>query len=252
MCARIIKLKYGTFEQHAAVYNYLPGHTIPWEAYTKDHIKLLGQAMSDMHTRLQTLDCPLPNAADEYILLTQIMADYFSDKGVQKALRDKLKLSIQPDVFKSQREFLGLLDGLDGQQPLHMDFVRGNILFTESTAAQHMLSLNKVAISGILDFEKTALGHPIFDIARTLAFLLVDCKYKTEEKIRKYFLVSGYNKRGANNFSEARLLEGLINIFLMHDLYKFLRHNPYEFLNQNQHFIRTQDLLIKRSLLMLK
>jgi len=123
-----------------------------------------------------------------------------------------------------------------------MDFVRGNILFDEG-----------VHITGVLDFEKASHGHPLFDIARTLAFLLVDCKYKTEAQVRKYFLLSGYNKRGTGDFKitamNARLLEQLVELFLLYDFYKFLRHNPYEALPQNEHFVRTQALLLQRQLL---
>jgi Ser/Thr protein kinase RdoA (MazF antagonist) len=47
--------------------------------------------------------------------------------------------------------------------------------------------LNNLAITGIIDFEKTAAGPRIFDIARTLAFLLVDCKAKTPAQVTNYF-----------------------------------------------------------------
>ncbi len=113
-------------------------------------------------------------------------------------------------------------------------------------------------MTGILDFEKTAYGHPVFDVARTLAFLLVDCEYKGEAKIRKYFLQSGYNKRGTVNFRNpiikhgnrtTNLLESLIDLFLLYDFYKFLRHNPYEFLEQNHHYKRTRDILLTRNML---
>jgi aminoglycoside phosphotransferase (APT) family kinase protein len=122
-----------------------------------------------------------------------------------------------------------------------MDFVRGNILFSG------------FEITGILDFEKTALGHPIMDMARTLAFLLVDCKYKTEEKVNKYFVQSGYTKRGANketiNDDDRGLL---VEMFLLYDLYKFLRHNPYESLYENEHYIRTKDILVKYGVISLR
>lgn len=50
----IICLQAKNFVKHGAIYSYLPGHTIPWEAYTMDHIKLLGQTTSDMHSVLKT------------------------------------------------------------------------------------------------------------------------------------------------------------------------------------------------------
>ncbi len=127
-----------------------------------------------------------------------------------------------------------------------MDFVRGNILFKGSK------------ICGILDFEKAGYGIKLLDIARTLAFLLVDCKYKNEVKIRKYFLQSGYIKRGGADFNrriintadkKLDLLEELVNTFLIYDFYKFLRHNPYEFLHQNEHFIRTKKYLLERGVI---
>jgi hypothetical protein len=122
-----------------------------------------------------------------------------------------------------------------------MDFVRGNILFEGDE------------ISGILDFEKTASGHTVMDISRTLAFLLVDCKYKTIDKVIKYFLYSGYQKRGKNkdigNDADRKIL---VEMFLFYDLYKFLLHNPYEFLQQNEHYVRTKDILIGRGVLLYK
>src|SRR5690242_11195119 len=50
--SRIIRLQAGTRKKYGALYNYLDGHTIPWEGYTQDHIKLLGKTMSDMHAAL--------------------------------------------------------------------------------------------------------------------------------------------------------------------------------------------------------
>jgi hypothetical protein len=137
------------------------------------------------------------------------------------------------------RRLLEFCGKLEDQQPLHMDFVRSNVLFNAHAT-----------IAGIIDFEKTGKGHPMLDIARTLAFLLVDCKYKEPGKVYKYFVHSGYRKRGKNNINiNPRLLHELTNIFLLHDFYKFLRHNPYESLGRNEHFVRTRDILIARALL---
>ena|SRR5579862_918408 len=129
-----------------------------------------------------------------------------------------------------------------------MDFVRGNILFTSSPTLE---------ITGILDFEKAARGHPSFDIARTLAFLYVDCKYKEVDQVRRAFLLSGYHRYGRTPYRPVTvrttlgpydLLETLIDIFLLYDFYKFLRHNPYESLSINEHFVRTCQLLAERQL----
>jgi Ser/Thr protein kinase RdoA (MazF antagonist) len=242
---KIIQLKADGYLKYGALYNYLDGHTIPWDGYTQDHIKLVGKTMSDMHASLVSfLHQELPDVADEYLDIVSRMRSYFSDAPVQRALAEKLLLRINPEIFD---EFTQLLTGtklLPGKQALHMDFVRSNILFQETDGEF------KVKISGILDFEKTAYGHPLFDIARTLAFLLVDCKYKEATKVRKYFLGSGYIKRGQATLpgKYMGMLDPLVNLFLFYDFYKFLRHNPYESLPDNEHFMRTAQFLIPRHL----
>lgn len=243
----IVRLKADNYEKYAALYTYLEGHTIPWETYTQDHIKALGKTMSDMHAALA--GCPydeLPEAADEYLAIVARMRTYFTNAPVQRALADKLLLQIKPEIFDGFEQLLTGTKLLPGKQALHMDFVRSNVLFEDTPESEDL----KVAISGILDFEKTAYGHPLFDIARTLAFLLVDCKYKQPDKIRKYFLGSGYIKRGAATMQHKYMdmLDPLLGLFLFYDLYKFLRHNPYESLPDNEHFIRTVSQLIPRHL----
>ena len=241
---RIIQLKSPDREKYACLYSYLPGETIPWEAYTKDHIKNLGAQLGALHAALRDYQVPgLPKVTDEYAPLIAEMSTYFADPGVQHAMQQTLQLALAPSVFMALEKTLEQCNALPSQQPLHMDFVRGNILFQPGTPE----------VTGILDFEKTALGNPIFDLARTLAFLLVDCKYKTPEKIRKYFLQSGYIKRGNQHLSKDTYphLKALTNLFLVHDFYKFLRHNPYEYLQQNEHYIRTKDILIERKLVKL-
>lgn len=231
---RILRLKTDTGAQRfAALYYYVPGNTIPWEAYTMDHIKQLGKAMGDMHARLAHYPYDLPSVADELLALNKRMCRYFAGSGVHNALSKKLGVRVDHADFTLA---LNTAKNLPGQA-LHMDFVRGNILF-EGTR-----------ITGILDFEKAAYGHPVFDVARTLAFLLVDCKYKSAAKTTKYFLQSGYNKRSAAQFSAFAELNQLLPFFLLHDFYKFLRHNPYEYLPQNEHFIRTKAILVKLGVL---
>jgi len=233
---RIVTMKAGDFVKYAALYDYLPGKTIPWEAYTMDHIKQLGAAMSNMHAALKPLQQGnLPFVIDECRRLMTRIEKYFADEGVHDALAGKLGLAL----FDTTRIRPALTASIDIQaQALHMDFVRGNVLFG-----------GEDEITGVLDFEKTAWGPPVFDIARTLAFLIVDCKYKNEAKVRKYFLHSGYNKRGQAEFQPSELLEDLLDFFLLHDFYKFLRHNPYESLKHNEHFVRTRDFLLKRNIL---
>ena len=245
----VTKLQNNNYLRYAALYTYLPGATIPWEAYTRRHLKLLGATMSQMHANLAAITPPanFPEAATDYLEINARMRRYFADPEVISAATQKLGLSINFKLFGRLEGILTLCRRLPNQQILHMDFVRSNILFAATPAGP--------SVTGILDFEKTAHGHPVLDVARTLAFLLVDSKFKTEAQVRKYFLVSGYNKRGPRPFKNPLitgrldLLEELINLFLMHDFYKFLRHNPYEFLLENEHFVRTRDLLIERRLL---
>lgn len=233
---RIVQLQAGTHQKYAALYRYLPGHTIPWEAYTKERIKNLGYTMGNMHAVLARFDArPLPDAAQQNTALNQRMHNYFNNAGVRKALRKKLAIATIRDDFAGLHE---ICHNLPNQQALHLDFVRGNVLFD----GPH--------VCGIIDFEKTARGHRLLDVARTLSFLLVDCKYKTEPKIRKYFLQSGYKKRGGQVLAKPpEILEELVNFYLLHDFYKFLRHNPYESLSANHHFMRTAALLRKRGII---
>jgi Ser/Thr protein kinase RdoA (MazF antagonist) len=245
---RIIQLQAGSWQKYAALYHYLPGETIPWEAYTRKHLKLLGKTMSDMHAELCMFDAGnLPDVADEYLEIVERMRRYFAHPGVRHALAAKLQLRVPEMVFDQFAAVLGACGQLPGRQALHMDFVRSNILFSETGG--------ELEISGILDFEKTGRGIPHFDVARTLAFLNVDCKYKPADKVRKYFLQSGYQKRGKACLQALRIktsaggvdvLERLVELFLFYDFYKFLRHNPYESLPQNEHFVRTSAHCAKR------
>jgi hypothetical protein len=253
---RIIKLQSGAWHKYAALYNYLPGQTIAWEAYTMQHIKLLGGMLGNMHLDLRNLPIDnYPEVADQYIKHLKIMRSYISDKGVSLALKRKLGLRFNKKDLDQAVRLLKACRRLKNQQVLHLDFVRSNILFSTSSPND---SADDLIISGLLDFEKTAYGHSLFDIARSLAFLLVDCKYKTEPQVRKYFLYSGYQKRGNNQLPKVRikdtnqsldLLERLIDIFLLYDLYKFLRHNPYQSLLENEHFLRTRDLMLSRKII---
>ncbi|HEY5667889.1 MAG TPA: hypothetical protein VIR03_01865, partial [Candidatus Saccharimonadales bacterium] len=118
-----LRIKYG------ALYTYLPGHTIPWEAYSQDHIKLLGKTMSDMHASLAVFrHDALPEVADEYLDILERMRHYFANAPVQRALADKLMLRVRPEVFDQFEQLLVAAKLLPGKQPLHMDFVRSNIL----------------------------------------------------------------------------------------------------------------------------
>lgn len=216
------------------LYSYLPGSTISWEGYTMKHIKALGEYMGKLHRilgRIRYKDIELENEIDLSVSHLKEMEKYFKDKGVIEAMKKKLH------VFPSfnTREYLKVFKELRSMdtQILHMDFVRGNILFNA-----------KKEITGIIDFEKCSYGPRVLDIARTLAFLLVDCKYKPEEKIRKYFLISGYSKRGEMKLPSTKIINIIVEYFLLYDFFKFLYHTPYESLKDNEHFIRTRNRLL--------
>jgi Ser/Thr protein kinase RdoA (MazF antagonist) len=249
--ARILRV-HGRTIRYASLYDYLPGDTISWNGYTRKHLKLLGQSMSDMHAELRRMPSisSLPRITEQYTLLVARIESYFTNESVRRALATKLNLTASNRVFSSLTALLVGCSSLPEQQTLHMDFVRSNILFSNDHSP--------LAICGVLDFEKVATGHPIFDIARTLAFLQVDCVYTAPHRIIKYFLLSGYQKYGANHVptrmymttAESRsLLERLVDLFLMHDFYKFLLHNPYEALSENHHFLRTRNELMQRGII---
>jgi len=231
---RILQIKSPRQTRFGALYFYLPGHTISWEAYTMEHLKMLGKTMSDMHAQLIYFKDQTPDAAEELLALNKRMITYFTDVNVVRAIGKKLNIRVVQCIYY---DTIIQCQKLPGAQALHMDFVRGNILF------------DGTQVRGILDFEKAAYGPTVFDIARTLAFLLVDCKYKPAAKIYKYFVRSGYNKRGSMQFTDWDALEKLLPFFLLHDFYKFLRHNPYEYLPQNEHFVRTKTILVKLGVL---
>lgn len=244
---RILVISSPAGDRYVSVYTYLPGQTIPWESYTKKHIKLIGNTMSEMHSLMQNIKTEnFPEIKNELSDTLIRINQYLDDPNVQGAIRYKLKLVINNSFYQKfynllQEPFLSI-----NVQILHMDFVRGNILFNSKRDVP--------SITGIIDFEKSSVGNPVFDIARTLAFLIVDCKYKDPDKVKKYFLYSGYKKAdkseqlhlSVNNIS---ILNELVCLFLLHDLYKFLIHNPYEYLDQNEHYIRTRDALIDRDMI---
>ncbi len=253
---RILTLRTPNSVRYAGLYNYLHGATIPWEAYTKHHIKLVGMALARMHGSLESTvyDASFPRIHNEMTSIIDSMEQYYAQDGVKTAMKDKLQIDLKDNIFLNMKKTTELCGKLPNQHQLHMDFVRGNILFCENSTHSHNLQVNNYAISGILDLEKTSVGHPVFDIARTLAFLLVDSKYKAEEKVRKYFLISGYAKRGNKKLPNIQqgnedVLEILITLFLVYDFYKFMKHNPYESLPKNEHYLRTKDILQARGVL---
>lgn len=251
---RIVTLSSSNLLRHAHLYAYLPGKTIPWDAYSMGHIKAVGSTLAKLHSTLAEYPSDsLPDVEDIYAVIIKKLQYYLGDNGVVQALEAKLALKCNPVMLDSYNALLPALKHIRGRQTLHMDFVRGNILFSGKKDPD-----NLAAISGILDFEKVAYGHPLFDIARTYAFLLIDCKHKTPAQVTKYFIESGYQKRGNQRFKDVTvhvddkyqsLLQLLTNMFLLYDFYKFLQHNPYEFLPKNEHYMRTRDELLRRKLI---
>ncbi len=236
---RILRVKEDTY---AGIYTYLPGQSLPWEAYTKKHIKILGIAMADLHRAWRDASpSDAYHVRDELLPLLDRMEAYFADENVRTAMHAKLLVTLHSD-FDDYRKVVTHVSSLADQQIVHMDMVRGNILFG-GAAQDDRWRIDDIALTGVLDFEKSALGHPVFDVARTLAFLLVDSP-KPHSKIYQYFLDSGYVKRGGASLPDSRLLTPLIRLFLLHDFYKFLRHTPYESLHLNHHYRQTCDLLL--------
>ncbi|HET7528945.1 MAG TPA: phosphotransferase [Candidatus Saccharimonadales bacterium] len=228
------------------LYLYLPGEVIPWEAYTAKHLKLLGQAMAKVHNALSETDGAfLPDVEDEYLAITGRMRTYFSQPGVKQAMKEKLGLNIRHEVFDYCASVINLCRRLPDRQALHMDLVRGNILFDEGSGG--------LFISGILDFEKASYGFRYFDLGRTLAFLLTDSFYKSDQEVFKNFLLRGYVRAGGGEYKSIKvgktdLLAAIIDLFCVYDFYKFLKHAPYESLPDNHHFVRTRERLLKRGL----
>ncbi|MDR0980102.1 MAG: aminoglycoside phosphotransferase family protein [Candidatus Nomurabacteria bacterium] len=233
----------------ARLYFWLDGDTIPWEAYTRKHLKALGKSLAELHVALGGQTPPstpsLPDALQELVSHNTQMQAYFAREGVKNALKRKLHLKTRQNHAKIA-SFLAsdTLQNLP-RQPLHLDFVRGNILWDGSQAPCVRACDDPCSprISGIIDFEKSALGSPLIDLARTYAFLLVDCP-KAPGQIRKYFLCKGYSC-----VFPAKIFAQLTNFFLIFDFYKFLAHNPYESLENNYHFCRTRDILVSRKIL---
>lgn len=246
---QIISIKTKETTRYACIYNYLTGSTIEWEHYTRKHIKLLGWAMAKMHEEMGNYDSVItnlesknrfPKFSEEMYEQIIDMQKYFSNEGVIQAMKAKLHIIINNKIFE---KFLRLQQKLEKQnsQILHLDFVRGNILFAENAKPKNLFQIDNLTLSGIIDLEKAATGPIIVDIARTLAFLITDCSKYSKTKIIKYFIDSGYVKRGQSKIPSFQLLQPLMQYFWFFDFYKFLKHNPYESLGENYHFVRTLE-----------
>lgn len=285
----ILQIKKDSKVRFSCLYNYIEGETIPWEAYSMKHLKLLGWFMGDMHSNCQLpasylrdevsqIDHKLllPNVFDDIKDKLSEMYEYFCDDGVKSALKSKINIHIDMDYFILLAHHIEKIEGELGRSKadsiLHMDLVRGNILFrsevrnlrlcqvfdgqskfqiveSKSEGYDSKYILDDLVLTGVIDFEKAAFGHPVVDVARTLAFLFVDCKSKTADEIKKYFLASGYQKRGKGQAFKPEILNTLLVYFWIYDFYKFLLHNPYEFLERNEHFRRTRKILLTNKLI---
>ena len=242
---RIVALNSRGITRYASMYNYLPGETIAWEMYSMKHIKLLGWVMADLHAALRDYHDVLPSVASEYRSVVVTMRRYFMRAEVQRAMRSKLGITLEATIFDTCDDAIVASRNLPSQA-LHMDFVRGNLLFSDQPLSKYQIG--SVTLCGVLDLEKAATGPIEFDVARTLAFLLVDSD-KSPEKVTKYFIDSGYIKRGGASRPDMQHIDRLVDMFLMYDLYKFLRDNPYESLGQNHHFRRTRGILCQRQMI---
>lgn len=248
--SKLVDVGVGMRRSVAALYNYLPGETIPWEAYRRSHVKLLGMAMARLHAAGEVFEGDLPHVTDECREHVERMRRYFCRDDVIAAMESKLSLRIGIGELERLAEFLEACRELP-VRVLHMDLVRSNVLFS-TAGADNVLAVDSLAITGILDFEKAALGHPLFDIARSFAFLLVDCPLPYS-RLQKYFIDSGYRKYGGGKVRPETVagkdvLTTLVDLFLLYDLYKFLRNAPYESLPENHHFVRTVAMLRARKL----
>ncbi|MEP7104164.1 MAG: phosphotransferase [Candidatus Dojkabacteria bacterium] len=242
-----IKLNGKSRKYFACLYEYIEGETIPWEAWTRKHLILLGKSMSEIHNIGK--DFPLMKLSSvEKVLEQQLKSldSYLFDHKIQKTLQSKLNINIDETNFKIFHTKLEkiLKETKDSSKTtLHMDLVRGNLIFENKA--------KELKLSGVIDFEKVTKGSSIYDIARTFAFLLTDCKYKTDREIIYNFLYLGYldSRRTEFNKEFKNDLPILVNFFWIYDFYKFLKHNPYENLNRNEHFVRTVARLRKSRIL---
>lgn len=223
-------------ERLFGLYNYLKGETLPWEAYTRRHLRSLGLVMQKIHKILQNADLndlQIPKWEDYFENDFSNLMNYFTVNS--SVIFRKLKIRISKTAVEKLYEELSKIRS--DHQIIHNDLVRGNVLFSTKKQAE------TYPITGILDFEKTIYAPKIADIARTLAFLLIDCKYKDDAQICEHFLHRGYGKVRMEN----------INSFLLYywlrDFWKFLSCNPYEDLKLNFHYNETVKRLVNEGIL---
>jgi Ser/Thr protein kinase RdoA (MazF antagonist) len=261
------------------VYNYLPGQTVPWESYTRRHLRAVGLYMRRIHHIWQQEDPNkypfLPKWTDYIRNDSQKLFKYF--KKNQQYIKKKLDIEIDLDFIKTLKKQItnSPLHQPHLNQLVHQDLVRGNILFGS------MKKKNIYPIHGIIDFEKILIANPITDLARTLSFLFVDCKYKTIPEIKKYFLDQGYfafetihnqkfpnapkqsklkqetvtkekNKKLLTELPPFRHIKHFMLYFWVRDLWKLLSRNPYQDLMHNFHYKQTSNRLHAEKVILTK
>ncbi len=229
------------------IYNFLPGSTLPWEGWTRRHLRSLGSTMAKMHeiwkaARIDTQNLPEWNSYLNHDY--EHLCGYFIKNAPY--IQSKLSLKFDKEACDQLIDSIKQLSQSFESQLIHYDLVRGNVLFSDKK--EKLI----YPIIGIIDFEKVMLAPVIVDIARTLAFLIVDCKYKTENEISRYFFDEGCLAQSENQQAKKFSLEALkplVLYFWLRDLWKFLLSNPYESLKENYHFNKTVEQLIKHKLI---
>lgn len=245
-------------KRYFSLFELLSGKTLPWEAYTRRHLRSLGMmqgkihsAFLDIYEELNVVEIGLIPTWSQYIKSDSGRLQNYLEKNNETILN---KLDIELSIQKIQNSINNVSsfscpynDPEYKSQLIHGDFVRGNILFSDIKSDLIYM------ITGVMDFEKLMLANSEIDIARTLAFLIVDCKFKTVEDIIKYYLNEGYNTLGTVDNRQKKILfsklENYMIYFWLRDFWKYLESNPYEDLLNNEHFMRTIKLLAERELI---
>jgi thiamine kinase-like enzyme len=218
------------------LYSYLPGDTLPWEAYTRRHLRSLGKTMAAIHKIWEDYNgnsSHIPTWKKYLDLDHSKLSRYLS--GNAPTILRKLSLTVDISKLNDLAERLSHLP--EKGQLIHYDLVRGNVLFSKEKKT------DIYPVTGILDFEKVMLAPVSIDIARTLSFLLVDCRYKTDAEIYRYFRDEGYGIQADRGIGGIDNRSPAVIYFWLRDLWKFLSANPYESLEQNFHFKRTVERL---------
>lgn len=235
----LVRINLGKTDQDirtVGLYNYLPGKTLPWEAYTRRHIKSLGLCMARIHKTWESMNfqkLSIPRWKTYLKKDSAKILDYFTRN--QDTIAQKLRLQLNADKMMT---IVKNIQQLDENQIVHYDFVRGNILFSDKKEDE------TYPITGIIDFEKTMIATPEVDIARTISFLLIDCKYKTDKQISQNFIKEGYIRMGNGRISRLDVINTLMIYFWVRDIWKFLSSNPYDSLSLNYHYQETKTRLL--------